>query len=398
MPDSDLDKPGLSAPAPSAGHKDAARNLPGQQADGSIGDELDRLLLEIDVAVEELDPTGDLEETASRARSDAVAGDRDHDEVEDMFEVVVPAGSGSPQSDEAVPADSAAGEVDEQLDALIDQAQGGELQTVAGQIDQELDALLNEAQSLLEPEPAAAAGTPDDVPVEASAATADPEGIVETLDVSFIEPEPVAETETEEMVVEQPSPVGEDSTATTRTIEDLDADLASRAENALEAQAAGEADDAFRSSEDVVEEVIEELASVREDLPDAAESEQEATDELAQLMAESPASSDLGVGSKPRAGAPAGAAGSNAEHKPKVAASSGAADPAVRAEKKLVARISAIGSIVMQRARPAAVSVARVLSKPLELVPPRVRDDIGWLASVTLFLAFAVLIALALFR
>ena len=39
-----------------------------------------------------------------------------------------------------------------------------------------------------------------------------------------------------------------------------------------------------------------------------------------------------------------------------------------------------------------------MLSKPLEVVPPRVRDDIGWLSLVTMFLALAVMVALALFR
>lgn len=406
MPDSDLDKPGTTAPAQSAGHEDAARDPQGEQPKETIEDELDRLLLEIDAAVEELDPTGDLEYTAAKARNDAVVGDPEYDELEDMFEVVVPSGSATPETDEAVPADTGTSEVDDQLDELIDEAKGKESQAAAGQIDQELDALLNEAQTLLDPEPQtesnetadhADADLSDEQP-SASAATAEPEGVEVPVEDPSDESAPVAENKTESMKVEEPSPAAEDATESPRTIEDLDADLADRAENAVEAQTADETDDAFRSSEDVVEEVIEEVASVSEDLPEATEPERQDNDELAQLMAESPASSDLGVGSGPSKSAPAARADAKAAGDSKNATSPVAAASEAKAQTKPAARVATMLSVVTRGFRPAALRTARVLSKPLELVPPRVRDDIGWLASVTLFLAFAVLIALALFR
>lgn len=397
MPDSDLDKAGMTSSRPSAVQEDSAHDGSEDRANETLEDELDRLLSEINAAVEELDPTGDLEHGAVSARSAAKVGDPEYDELEDMFEVVVPPGSETIEAEapEATETDA----VEDEGDGSIDQAK-----VAVGQIDQELDALLSEAQTLLEPEPEA-----ETVGDAADAAGVDPDSS-EAESATVAEPEPVEEaasdvapaTDPVEVPESAPEPADSASPESSRTIEDLDADLADRAETALETEAAsGGGDDAFDSSEDVIEEVIEEMASASEELREGTEQDQQDTDELAQLMAESPASSDLGVGTTPAdAAAPSGSVAQSHSPAQHAAAASEATTDAVRtkAGPGLVARVMTVAGAMTARARPLVLRVARTVSKPLELVPPRVRDDIGWFASVTLFLAFAVLIALALFR
>ncbi len=115
MPDSDVDKPGTSSPPHSGGQTDSA------PVDDSIEDELDRLLSEIDAAVEELDPTGELEDTAAEVRADAQTAPTETDENEELFEVIVPEQSQSDSSAKAGHQDeSAADHVAKELDDLIE--------------------------------------------------------------------------------------------------------------------------------------------------------------------------------------------------------------------------------------------------------------------------------------
>lgn len=434
MPDSEVDKPGTK-PSPQPGEQSQAASASGPTVEDSIEDELDRLLAEIDIAVEELDPTGNLQEAAASARTAAVAGDPEYDEVEELFEVIVPEGAEADEdTDEAVNAEP---------DQPTDDADAKAPSADATQIDQELDALLAEAETLLEspaedepeaesedPQAVTKTAEPDDLPepeaVEAevepaadaeasteaptkAAAEAPPEARVETPSEAKSEVEAPAAPKPEKaapkkapstpdhykpdkrMVVteaEPPKPKAADEKVSTKSIEALDADLADRAEKIVEEDTLPEAEDAFRSSEDVVEEVIDEHASA---IDDAAQDEE--TDELAQLMAESPASSDLGLAGR-EAGEPA------AKQKPETAATAQAsatnAAPAVR-EKRDERRFAWLWIFTL-KCRPIVLLFARILAKPLEFVPPRVRDDIGWLASVTLFLAAAVWVALMLFR
>ena len=119
----------------------------------------------------------------------------------------------------------------------------------------------------------------------------------------------------------------------------------------------------------------------------AAEPSEKDADDLAQLMADSPASAEMSVVPND-----APAEKSSAPASPDEAAPAAAAPAEAKPSK--FAPLLRVADI----AKPVTVRVARVLSKPLELVPPRVRDDIGWFSLVTLFLALAVMVALALFR
>ncbi len=525
MPDTDVNKPGQK-PSSQSGSGGSAPSEP-----LSLEQELDQLLADIELAVEDLDPLGDLEEAASKALEEAKASDPEYDETEDLFDVVTVGGeTEEPEETQEV---SEAGEVisestlENELDELIEEVaptkasqipvsdagsarpqekKQAQMSAEQSQIDHELDALLAEANAVLgddldEPaseEAAAATESPDqsiieeadleamiEEPVSAeSAATPtdtdastlpEPEALVET-EATAAEPEAAetvvahpesldadaeeaaklsAEAPAEELsaaVVEEaatapevvepeatsaePSndvdmpvetvadvvgeapddasdePVAEVVAETARSIEDLDADLAARAEEVAASedepteteQATASDDDAFRSSEDVVEEVIDQHASAVQSTESPTE---DATDDLAHLMAESPASAELSVAESPPAAEPKAA---EPQHAPAAASPSApAAVTSTESEvapqpsgngfaKTLITRVGTVFGGLTKRVQPLALRLARALSKPMELMPPRMRDDIGWLATVTLFLAIAVLVAYVLFR
>lgn len=512
MPDTDFDKPGKN-PKPS-GDGSGGSNTGAQGAPENLDEELDRLLADIEIAVDELDPTGDLEEQAAAAKDLADAGDRVNDEVGGKDEADEPAAADGaservPEDETAPPVESRATSAapaatgvedtfDAELDSLIESIPPEVAEAVASgdkaappnapehavdesstikpdpekptseersQIDDELDALLAEAEALIddddapdadaeagasavdaidetvadpagaEPEQAdgaseaveASPSTDETVPDASEAVIEDEAQPVESIDPAAPTDKPDAEKSVE--VATQPEAEPEaaraepenSSTGADRSIEDLDADLAAQAETATEdtaeadpesatddANDSSEAetdDDAFRSSDDVVDTVIEKHASITED---AAEESAEDADALAQLMAESPASSEMGVA--PSEVNPKSKSSDSAEQKvPKADASSKAPapkpetttrttdDPAASSAQGEPSRFAPALRVV-EFFKPVAVRVARVLSKPLEVVPPRVRDDIGWLSLVTMFLALAVMVALALFR
>ncbi len=517
MPDTDLDKPGKN-PKPSG----SATGAPGSGADAapaSLEEELDRLLADIEVAVDELDPLGDLEEQAAAAKDLANAGDPTYDEIEDKYEVIAPGATEEPTEEaspepEATTESGSADDLDAELDDLIESISpevaasvasdtpdatstpappaqalddGGtfkpdpqkKLNEEQSQIDHELDALLAEAGALVddedttteeaeiadapveepdtpaveatdevspeavvaEPEPTPEAEVSQDEPVEEVTPSETVETATETSEAVVDEtPEPVVEdappqdaeavitdatnAETDQVEAPEAGPASPDSAEVEaeptpdRSIEDIDADLAAKAETVVadapeaedepgatsEGAAEQTGDEAFRSSDDVVEEVIDQHASA---VQTEAEGSDEDADALAQLMAESPASAEMGVApaqAKPESGQAQQPSPSTEPATSTPAAEQPAATPAGTPPQPTPtpqdARPSRLAPLFRLAgfARPVALRVARVLSKPLELVPPKVRDDIGWLSLVTMFLAMAVMVALALFR
>lgn len=450
MPDTDQNKPG--------GGQTAGK---GGSAALSIGEELDQLLAEIEDAIEELDPLGDLELAASAARQDAAKGDPDYDDVEDLFEVIEP-GGGSAEEESPVPTADLDSELEELLnsvdapeavaplaeDLLVAESEeaaaaipveapaaaavaaptaapklgdGGAhkpdpsvlTDQAQKQIDHELDALLAEATSVLGEDTVEESG---EAAAEEALNAIEPEAVVLTAPAGDAESgDPTLDAAGDDTVAEG---------AAARSIEEVDAELAAQATEAVELLDAAEAetieeasenhapeveapDGAFASSEDVVEQVIAEQASVVQrgdepasvaDEPGAAET---ADDSIAQLMVESPASEDLGVDGgvvADSAAVPepsrAAAVADGGRVEPATISSTGSADLSI----DLIGSATGVLGRMLRPLRPAGLAVARAVSKPLELVPPRVRDDIGWLALVTVFLALAVLIALVLFR
>ncbi|XOV76292.1 MAG: hypothetical protein ACFHWZ_04990 [Phycisphaerales bacterium] len=415
MPDTDFDKPGKN-PKPS-GDGSGGSNAGAQGAPENLDEELDRLLADIEIAVDELDPTGDLEEQAAAAKDLADAGDRVNDEVEGKDEAdEPPAADGAservPADEAALPAESSATSaapaatgvedtLDAELDCLIESIPPEVAEAVASgdtaappnapehavdgrstirpdaekptseersQIDDELDALLAEAEALIDDDdapdadaeagvsavdaidetvadPAGAEAEQADGASEPAAASPGSDetgpGASDTVVDDAEKPVEVAAQPVAEPEAAQPDPESS-SPGADRSIEDLDADLAAQAETATEdtaeadpepatddandSSAAETDDDAFRSSDDVVEKVIEKHASITED---AAEESGEDADALAQLMAESPASSEMGVA--PSEVNPKSKSGDSAEQKvPKADASSKA--PALKPE------------------------------------------------------------------
>lgn len=422
MPDTDVNKPGKTPPPSGGGQDAAAAGADAAQAPVTLEDELDLLLSEINAAVEELDPSGNLENAAAKARNAAVAGDPDYDELEDMFEVVVPEKAAQKQAEEQPDAGAETPSVqpepqneeqnkpsvDAELDDLIDSTPATKTSADHSQIDSELDALLAEAGTLLEDgkTPAAAETAETAEPEEKVSAVAAPAQAQAQVQEPDAKAEPEQTGDLEAVEPEKPS-----AEAAGRSIEDVDADLADRADTVAKEETGSEAEvetaakDGFESSEDVIEEVIDEHASaVQSDEDAAAEAEQKDTDDLAQLMAESPASASVGVDASPGAAPKASKPESGQPTAPegKAATDVSAPKPAVAAPVTAVKSPAPAKFSVVRRgigvARPGALWVARILSKPLEMVPPRVRDDIGWLSIVTIFLAITVLVAWVLFR
>lgn len=510
MPETDVDKPGKN-PTPE-GDGTEANGAGANGAPLSLEEELDQLLADIEVAVEELDPLGDLEEQAAAAKELANAGDPTYDEIEDKYEVIAPGATdeksddaGGASDDDPIGASTTDAEaaLDAELDDLIEsigpepaepaapkegtaQRKGAQavddggafkpdpqkqLNEEQAQIDHELDALLAEAGALVEEpdterdEPAAEMAetadaasqaeseqtseapsttpdteqidpaetpsrldsSPEDATVEEPPAAMPTEPGVSSESVGA-EPEtpsdgsPVDASEVIEDRVEQASPPEPQPAdeAPGRSIEDVDADLASKADTVIEeltepeegnsvsgdeaaepgAEGSTGDDDAFRSSDEVVDEVIEQHASTVES--EGGVSDEEA-DALAQLMAESPASAEMSVApseAKPEADRTDDQAASSQAASAPTPATPVAGPVGTRDSAPAEAKPSRFAPLlrVVELGKPVALRVARVLSKPLELVPPRVRDDIGWLSLVTMFLALAVMVALALFR
>lgn len=512
MPDTDVDKPDKTPPSKAGA---GGRVASGGSSDPpmTLEEELDKLLADIELAVDDLDPLGDLEKAAAKARQDADAGDPEYDETEDLFEVITPAGTEATDEvddAQATEADAVAAAVadapveseavaeppsalDAELDSLIEDAPAsgpGQMPVSdAGtarpedkkreavsvehtQIDHELDALLAEAGSLLDDQtksknvvevstpqkaaevadqtaeaetedstPAALESTEEpteaELPIEAPESAAvdvaadTDDAVAETADaIEDVEIEAPAEADLSHPAADEvvePAPASdvvedaadsapeaiEEASEQSRSIEEVDAALAAKADEVAASESETEdaaevevaqvedaqpADDAFRTSEEVVEAVIDAHASA---VQDETESPDDA-DDLAHLMAESPASADLGVAESAAAEAPAPAPPESGAASPAAAPQPAQAEaPAVAAEpKKQKSKDAGPGRLttLWLRVRPAALRVARVVSKPLEMLPPRVRDDIGWLALVTMFLALAVLTALLLFR
>ena len=234
------------------------------------------------------------------------------------------------------------------------------------------------------------------------------------------EPEAVAQTaapETGDAEVKADE-AGADPEVGARSIEDIDADLAARADTVVdqgEPEAGSEpATDGFESSEDVVEQVIKDQASAVQEGENAAvisgapaEEKTGTDDSVANLMAGSPASASVSVDTSESVAPPAPAtaptqpvASDAAASALKPAGEPAAPTPPASADTKIDLIGAGKGTVqsALTRVKPVALPIARLLSKPLEMLPPKVRDDIGWLSLVTMFLAIAVLTALVLFR
>ncbi|MFU8827926.1 MAG: hypothetical protein ACNA8P_00660, partial [Phycisphaerales bacterium] len=288
----------------------------------------------------------------------------------------------------------------------------------------ELDELLASAGKLLEDETDQVEAVVEPAQPESAAGIA--EEVEETEALGEPEPEAgtqTAATETGDAEVKADE-FGADPEISARSIEDIDADLAARADTVVDqgepeagSEPATDAADGFESSEDVVKQIIKDQASAVQDGEKAAvvngepaEEKAGTDDSVANLMAGSPASASVSVDTSESVAPPAPAtapmqpvasdAAASVASASKPAVEPAAPTPPASVDTKIDLIGSGRGTVqsALTRVKPVVLPIARLLSKPLEMLPPKVRDDIGWLSLVTMFLAIAVLTALVLFR